>query len=191
MTVSIQFGQLAREHAFARRAENRDRVGERFDDAMARLIEDQRARFARRARCMRSRRAADFAGRKPSNTNRSLGRPATDSAAMAAHGPGTGDTSPPASRTARTSAISRIADQRRARIGRSARHRCRRASARRCAPPARARCARAARSCARCCRRARAAARCGACPRPRRARPRAAPRPRAARDRRGCRSASR
>ena len=43
-----------------------------------------------------------LAGRKPSNTNRSDGKPATLSAAIAAHGPGTGDTRTPAARAART-----------------------------------------------------------------------------------------
>src|SRR5690606_15929262 len=43
-----------------------------------------------------------FAGRKPSNTKRSLGRPATLSAAMKAQGPGTGLTFTPAARAART-----------------------------------------------------------------------------------------
>src|SRR5690606_3475634 len=50
----------------------------------------------------RSRRADARAGRKPSNAKRSLGRPATDNAAIAAHGPGTGDTAKPASLAART-----------------------------------------------------------------------------------------
>ena len=53
--------------------------------------------------CKRPRRAAAFDGRKPSNTNRSLGRPATDNAAMAAHAPGTGMQRMPAARAARTS----------------------------------------------------------------------------------------
>ena len=53
--------------------------------------------------CSRLRRAAGFGGRKPSNTKRSLGRPATDSAAIAAQAPGTGMQRMPAARAARTS----------------------------------------------------------------------------------------
>jgi hypothetical protein len=54
------------------------------------------------SRASRSRRAAAFTGRKPSNTKRSLGRPATLNAAIAAHAPGTGDTRTPAARAALT-----------------------------------------------------------------------------------------
>ena len=48
---------------------------------------------------MRSRRAGPLAGRKPSKAKRSLGRPAAESAAIAAQGPGTGDTANPAGST--------------------------------------------------------------------------------------------
>ena len=41
-------------------------------------------------------RADDFAGRKPSKAKRPVGRPAIDSAAIAAHGPGTATTVTPA-----------------------------------------------------------------------------------------------
>jgi hypothetical protein len=52
---------------------------------------------------MRARRAPALAGRKPSNTKRSLGSPATESAAIAAQAPGTGLTATPAARAAATS----------------------------------------------------------------------------------------
>ena len=48
-----------------------------------------------------ARRAAALAGRKPSNTKRSVGRPATDKAAINAQGPGIGTTWMPAWRAAR------------------------------------------------------------------------------------------
>ena len=51
----------------------------------------------------RSHRAEALAGRKPSKAKRSLGRPATLSAAISADAPGTGLTFTPAARAARTS----------------------------------------------------------------------------------------
>ena len=53
-------------------------------------------------RYIADRRAEDFAGRNPSKQKRSLGMPATDSAAIAAQAPGTGLTARPAARTSRT-----------------------------------------------------------------------------------------
>ena len=61
-------------------------------------VADTAALFA-----MRVRRAPSFGGRKPSKKNRSVGRPATASAASAADGPGTAFTGNPASQAARTS----------------------------------------------------------------------------------------
>ena len=49
------------------------------------------------------RRAPDFAGRKPTNRKRSVGSPDTESAAVAALGPGTGTTAMPSARASRTS----------------------------------------------------------------------------------------
>ncbi len=51
----------------------------------------------------RRRRAAARAGRKPSKQKRSQGRPEAESAAIAAEGPGTGETVMPASAAAETS----------------------------------------------------------------------------------------
>ena len=78
-------------------------VGEHRSDAHRRLVEDQGVpvrrpapggpRAARRVRC----------GRKPTNRKRSVGRPETDRAAMAARGPGTGTTGSPSARASRTS----------------------------------------------------------------------------------------
>ena len=64
----------------------------------------------------RARRAADFAGKKPSKTNRSVGSPATDSAAIAAQGPGTTTTFTPRARASADQVETRVADQRRARV---------------------------------------------------------------------------
>ena len=76
-----------------------------------------RSRAARGARA----RAAVFAGKKPSKTKRSVGRPATDSAAIAAHGPGIATTAMPLRARGGDQIEARIADQRRARVARPAR----------------------------------------------------------------------
>ena len=68
----------------------------------------------------RRRRAAARAGRKPSKQKRSQGRPEAESAAIAAQGPGTGETVMPASSAARHEQVARIADERRAGVGTSA-----------------------------------------------------------------------
>ena len=76
----------------------------------------------------RSRRAAALAGRKPSNTKRSLGNPATDNAAIAAQGPGTGDPVTPRPRHRRTKAGSLISGVPASEIGASSPPARRRAS---------------------------------------------------------------
>ena len=66
---------------------------------------------------MRARRAPSFGGRKPSKKKRSVGRPATASAASAADGPGAASMAWPASQAARTSLKPGIGNQRRAGVG--------------------------------------------------------------------------
>ena len=83
---------------------------------MRRFVEHQRARLRRAASSRRARRAAPRAGRNPSKQKRSVGSAAIDSAATAAHGPGTATTSMPAAAAARTSSNPGIADRRRAGI---------------------------------------------------------------------------
>ena len=73
-----------------------------FSGASARV-----ARGARRA----------FAGKKPSKAKRSVGRPAIDSAAMAAHGPGIATTGMPRCRAAATRSKPGSLIERRARVG--------------------------------------------------------------------------
>ena len=152
-------------------AEYRDRIVDRFHDAMTRFVEDQRARLGRKRRhALAARRGFR---RQESFEHEAVARQSRDGQRRdrRARPRNRRDDLPPASRTARTSRNpgSLISGVPASAIKRDIV--CRRESLRRCAPPARARCARAAPACARCCRRARAAARCGACPPPRRRRP--------------------
>ena len=78
-------------------------IRQRRGDAVRRLEEHQRARLVRQPR-QRARRSPARAGRKPSNANRSVGRPAMLSAAVSAEAPGIARTSMPAAAAARTSA---------------------------------------------------------------------------------------
>ncbi len=66
---------------------------------------------------MRSRRSRPRRGRKPSNTNRSVGKPESTSAVSTALGPGTTSTASPASRHARHEPLAGIGDAGHPRVG--------------------------------------------------------------------------
>ena len=93
----------SRQTAASRGAEPCGEIGERRGEPRAALVQDQRCRDARELGDARAPRWPSFGGRKPSKKNRSVGRPATVSAASAAEAPGTAVTACPASRAARTS----------------------------------------------------------------------------------------
>ncbi len=96
----MQLGQLARDRRLAI-AERRLGGGEEGGQPAGRL-EKTSARGSRASAASRCARGPGRVGRNPSKTNRSAGRPATDTNAVTADGPGIGTTGTPAASAPRT-----------------------------------------------------------------------------------------
>ena len=99
----VRFRELARDRGVALGAEHRGDIRETFFDAMRRFEEHQRALLARERAASCVRRSLERAGRNPSKQKRSVGKPATASAAVIADGPGIARTSHPARAASLTS----------------------------------------------------------------------------------------